>query len=105
MTIISDRGAQFTAQFLKSFLKGLGSNVNLSTAFNSQTNGQKEYIINTLEDMLRSCVINFNGRWDDYLPLLEFHTTIDTIQPSKRLYMNLFMGEDVNILLGCSRLV
>ncbi|WMV59271.1 hypothetical protein MTR67_052656, partial [Solanum verrucosum] len=37
VSIISDRGAQFTAQFWKSFQKGLGSKVNLSTAFHPQT--------------------------------------------------------------------
>ena len=72
VTIISDRGAQFTAQFWKSFLKGLGSKVNLSTAFNPQTYGKEEYIILTLEDMLRACVIDFKGIWDDYLLLIQF---------------------------------
>jgi len=60
VSIISDRGAQFTAQFWKSFQKGLGSNVNLSTVFHPQTNGQAERTIQTLQDMLRACVIE-NG--------------------------------------------
>ncbi|KAH0656975.1 hypothetical protein KY285_031857 [Solanum tuberosum] len=59
VSIISNRGAQFTAQFWKSFQKGLGSKVNLSTAFHPQTNGQAERTIMTLEDMLRACVIDF----------------------------------------------
>jgi len=54
ISIISDRGAQFTAQFWKSFQKGLGSKVNLSTAFHPQTDGQVERTIQTLEDMLRA---------------------------------------------------
>ena len=69
ISIISDRGAQFTAQFWKSFQKGLGSKVNLSTAFHPQTDGQAERTIQTLEDMLRACVIDFKGNWDDHLPL------------------------------------
>lgn len=44
---ISNRGAQFTVHFLKSFLKSLGSKVKLSTAFNPQTDGQEECIIRT----------------------------------------------------------
>nr|AAT39297.2 Gag-pol protein, putative [Solanum demissum] len=72
ISIISDRGAQFTAQFWKSFKKGLGSKVNLSTAFYPQTDGQAERTIHTLEDMLRACVIDFKGNWDDHLPLIEF---------------------------------
>ncbi|WMV58020.1 hypothetical protein MTR67_051405 [Solanum verrucosum] len=72
VSIISDRGAQFTAQFWKSIQKGLGSKVNLSTAFHSQKDGQAEHTIQTLEDMLRACVIDFKGNWDDHLPLIEF---------------------------------
>nr|XP_016457847.1 PREDICTED: uncharacterized protein LOC107781627 [Nicotiana tabacum] len=54
LSIISDRGAQFTAYFWKSFQKGLGTQVNLSTAFHPQTDGQAERTIQTVEDMLHS---------------------------------------------------
>jgi len=70
--IISDRGAQFTAQFWKSFPKGLGSKVNLSIIFHPQTDGQAECTIQTLEDMLRACLIDFKHNLDDHLPLIEF---------------------------------
>ncbi|KAH0679067.1 hypothetical protein KY284_020152 [Solanum tuberosum] len=65
-------GAQFTAQFWKSFQKGLGSKVNLSTAFHPQIDGQEKRTIQTLEYMLRACVIDFKGNWDNQLPLIEF---------------------------------
>lgn len=48
LSIISDCGTQFTFQFLKSFQKCLGIKVNLSTTFHPQTNGQAEWIIQTL---------------------------------------------------------
>ncbi|XP_049397331.1 uncharacterized protein LOC125861487 [Solanum stenotomum] len=72
ISIISDRGAQFTAMFWKSFQKSLGTQVNLSTTFHPQTDGQAECTIQTLEDMLRACVLDFKGSWDDHLPLIEF---------------------------------
>ena len=72
LSIISDRGPQFTSIFWKLFQKGLGTQVNLSTAFHPQTDGQAERTIQTLEDMLRACVIGFKGSWDDHLPLIEF---------------------------------
>ena len=52
MSIISDRGTQFTLQFWKAFQKGLGTQVFLSSTFHPQTDGQVERTIQTLEDML-----------------------------------------------------
>jgi transposase InsO family protein len=72
MSIISDRGAQFTAQFWKSFQAALGTRLNLSTTFHPQTDGQSERIVQILEDMLRACVLDFGGSWDQYLPMMEF---------------------------------
>ena len=46
--------------------------MNLSTAFHPQTDGQVKRTIQTLEDMLRACVINFKGSWVDHFPLIEF---------------------------------
>nr|XP_009770969.1 PREDICTED: uncharacterized protein LOC104221594 [Nicotiana sylvestris] len=60
-SIISDRRAQFTAHFWQSFQERLGTSVNLSAAFHPQTDGQAERTIQTLEDMLRACVLNFGG--------------------------------------------
>lgn len=51
--------------------KGLGTQVKLSTTFHPQIDDQAELTIQTLKDMLRSCVINFNGK--DHLPLIEFY--------------------------------
>ena len=70
--IISNRGPQFTSHFWKSFQKGFGTQVMLSLSFHQQTDGQAERTIQTLEDMLRVCVIDFKGTWDDQLPLIEF---------------------------------
>ena len=72
LSIISDRGAQFTSRFRSSFQKGLGTNVKLRTAFHPQTDRQAERTIQTLEDMLISCIFNFKRNWDKHLPLVEF---------------------------------
>ncbi|XP_070013094.1 uncharacterized protein [Nicotiana sylvestris] len=72
VSIISDRGAQFTANFWKKFQQGLGMQENLSTTFHPQTDGQAEQTIQTLEDMLHNCTLDFKGSWDDHLPLIEF---------------------------------
>ena len=59
LSIISYRGVRFTSRFWRSFQKGLGTNVKLSTAFHPQTDGQAEGMIQTLVDMLRECIIYF----------------------------------------------
>ncbi|WMV50783.1 hypothetical protein MTR67_044168 [Solanum verrucosum] len=61
LSIISNGGTQFTSQFRKSFQKGFGTCVKLSTVFHPQADGQTERIIQTLEDMLRASVIHFKG--------------------------------------------
>lgn len=82
LSIISDRDSRFTSNFWQSLQKALGTRVDLSTAYHPQTDGQTERTIQTLEDMLRSCIIEFGGNWDDHLPLIEFsynnsyHTSI-----------------------------
>nr|GEV45373.1 DNA/RNA polymerase superfamily protein [Tanacetum cinerariifolium] len=43
-----------------------------ATAFHTQTDGQSERAIQTLEDMLRSCALEWTGNWDDYICLVEF---------------------------------
>ncbi|GKD40904.1 putative reverse transcriptase domain-containing protein [Tanacetum coccineum] len=52
--------------------RALGTRLDLSTAYHPQMDGQSERTIQTLEDMLRACVINFGGSWDVHLPLAEF---------------------------------
>ncbi|GKD49492.1 putative reverse transcriptase domain-containing protein [Tanacetum coccineum] len=44
----------------------------MSTAYHPETNGQRERTIQTLEDMLRACVIDFGKGWINHLPLVEF---------------------------------
>ncbi|GJT23707.1 putative reverse transcriptase domain-containing protein [Tanacetum coccineum] len=72
VSIISDRDPRFTSRFWRSFQKSLGINLDMSTAYHPKTDGQSERIIQTLEDMLRACVIDFGSGWDKHLPLAEF---------------------------------
>nr|GEY48550.1 putative reverse transcriptase domain-containing protein [Tanacetum cinerariifolium] len=50
----------------------LGTRLDLSKAYNPKSDGQSERIIQTIEDILRACVIDFGGNWDTHLPLVEF---------------------------------
>ncbi|GJR89424.1 putative reverse transcriptase domain-containing protein [Tanacetum coccineum] len=72
VSIISDRDSHFTSRFWQSLQKALGMQLDLSTAYHPQTDGQSERTIQTLEDMFRACAIDFGGNWDTHLPLVEF---------------------------------
>ncbi|XP_052622326.1 uncharacterized protein LOC128127694, partial [Lactuca sativa] len=71
-SIISDRDSRFTSRFWQSLHKAMGTHLDMSTAYHPQTDGQSERTIQTLEDMLRACVIDFGKSWDTHLPLIEF---------------------------------
>ncbi|GKD74566.1 putative reverse transcriptase domain-containing protein [Tanacetum coccineum] len=55
VSIISDRDCHFKTRFWKSHQKALGTNLDMSTAYHPQTDGQSKRTIQTLEDMLRTC--------------------------------------------------
>ncbi|GJU41685.1 putative reverse transcriptase domain-containing protein [Tanacetum coccineum] len=91
VSIISDHDRRFTSHFWKSLNKALGTRLDISTAYHLQTDGQSERTIQTSEDMLRACVLDFGKGWDRHLPLVEFsynnsyHTSIKA-PPFKGLY-------------------
>nr|GFD11805.1 putative nucleotidyltransferase, ribonuclease H [Tanacetum cinerariifolium] len=70
--IVSDRDPRFTPRFWKGLQKAWGTRLKFSTAFHPQTDGQSERTIQTLEDVLRSCALEWTGNWDDYICLVEF---------------------------------
>nr|GEZ12776.1 putative reverse transcriptase domain, ribonuclease H-like domain, aspartic peptidase domain protein [Tanacetum cinerariifolium] len=55
----------------KSLQNALGTQLDMSTAYHPETDGQSERTIQTLEDMLRACVIDFRKGWEKHLPLVE----------------------------------
>ncbi|GJV29703.1 putative reverse transcriptase domain-containing protein [Tanacetum coccineum] len=55
-----------------SLQNALGTNLDMSTTYHPQINGQSERTIQTLEDMLRACAIDFGKGWVNHLPLVEF---------------------------------
>ncbi|GJV63491.1 putative reverse transcriptase domain-containing protein [Tanacetum coccineum] len=91
VSIISDRDGRFVSQFWQSLQEAFGTQLDMSTAYHPETDGQSERTVQTLEDMLRACVIDFGKGWDRHLPLIEFsynniyHTSIKAA-PFEALY-------------------
>nr|GFC12881.1 putative nucleotidyltransferase, ribonuclease H [Tanacetum cinerariifolium] len=67
--IVSDRDLRFASRFWKGLQKAWGTRLKFNTAFHRQTDGQTERTIQTLEDMLHSCALEWTGNWDDYICL------------------------------------
>ena len=72
VSIVSDRDPRFTAHFWKSFQKAMGTQLTMSITFHPQIDGQLERTIQVSEDMLRACVLDHKGSWEEHFPLVEF---------------------------------
>ncbi|GKA82038.1 putative reverse transcriptase domain-containing protein [Tanacetum coccineum] len=76
---------------IKPLRNALGTQLDMSTAYHPETDGQSERTIQTLEDMLQACVIDFGKGWGKHLPLVEFsynnsyHASIK-VAPFEALY-------------------
>nr|GEW66554.1 putative reverse transcriptase domain-containing protein [Tanacetum cinerariifolium] len=91
VSIICDHDFRFASNFWRSLQKALGTNLDISTAYHSQTDGQSERTIQTLKDILCACKINFRKGWVNHFPLVKFsynnsyHASIKSA-PFKALY-------------------
>ena len=72
VSIVSDRDPRFTAQLWKSLQRAMGTQLSMSTTFHPQTDCRSERTIQVLEDMLRACVLDLKGSWDEHFPLVKF---------------------------------
>ncbi|GJT59597.1 putative reverse transcriptase domain-containing protein [Tanacetum coccineum] len=72
LSIICDRDPRFTSNFWRSLQNALGTSLDMSTTYHPQIDGQSERTIQTLEDMLRACAIDFGRGWVNHFPLVEF---------------------------------
>ncbi|WVY99024.1 hypothetical protein V8G54_031175 [Vigna mungo] len=70
--IVSDRDPRFTSRFWQKLQDALGSRLRMSSAYHPQTDGQTERTIQSLEDLLKACVLDHLGGWSEILPLVEF---------------------------------
>jgi hypothetical protein len=89
--IVSDRDLKFTLNFWKGLFKGFRTNLNFSTAYHLDSDGQTERVNRVIEDILRMYVMDKPSRWEDYLYLVEFaynngyHASLK-MSPFKALY-------------------
>jgi len=70
--IISYKNLRFTSRFWQTLQEALGTKLRLSSAYHPQTDGKSKRTIHYLEDLLRICVLDHLGNWDEILTLVEF---------------------------------
>nr|GEZ02331.1 putative reverse transcriptase domain-containing protein [Tanacetum cinerariifolium] len=87
VSIICDHDGRFTSNFWRSFQKALGTDISMSTAYHPETNGQSERTIQTLEDMLRACVIDFGKETTKKIVLIK--QRIQATQDRQKSYADL----------------
>ncbi|WMV32390.1 hypothetical protein MTR67_025775 [Solanum verrucosum] len=83
LSIISDRGTQFTSKFWEKLHEELGTQLTFSTALHPQTDGESERTIQVLEDILRAYVIDFGGHWEKFLPLYVKLLGVDLVRDAQ----------------------
>ena len=76
ISIVSDRDPIFTSRFWPKLPEAFGTTLKFSTAYHPQTDGQSERTIQTLEDMLRASICDFQGSWDQHLPLVTMRVLV-----------------------------
>ncbi|GJS78276.1 reverse transcriptase domain-containing protein [Tanacetum coccineum] len=93
----TDSMEKLARMYLKeiSLQKALGTSLDMSTAYHPQTDGQSKRTIQTLEDMLRACVIEFGNGWVKHLPLVEFSYNNSITLASRLHHLRHFTDESV----------
>nr|GFB69183.1 putative reverse transcriptase domain, ribonuclease H-like domain, aspartic peptidase domain protein [Tanacetum cinerariifolium] len=87
VSIINDRDPRFAPNFWMSLQNALGTRLDMSTEYHPETDDQSERNIQTLEDMLRACAIDFGKGGEAQIlgPELTQETTEKIVQIKQRM--------------------
>jgi hypothetical protein len=100
-SLVSDRDPRITARYWRELSRVLGSEVNLSTAYHPQSDGQSEREIQTLVTALRAYVNAMGNDWDDYLPALELAFNSKQQASTGAAPFTLVYGVDARLPIDC----
>ncbi|MCO5594877.1 hypothetical protein L7F22_048912 [Adiantum nelumboides] len=71
-SIVSDRDPRMTSLFWRGLFENMGTTLKFSSSFHPQTDGQSEEANSTVLDLLKCYVSEHKGKWEQYLPLVEY---------------------------------
>ncbi|MCO5567431.1 hypothetical protein L7F22_021122 [Adiantum nelumboides] len=72
MSIVSDRDPCMTSLFWRGLFENMGTTLKFSSSFHPQTDGQSEEANSIVLDLLKCYVSEHKGKWEQYLPLVEY---------------------------------
>nr|GEW98172.1 reverse transcriptase domain-containing protein [Tanacetum cinerariifolium] len=98
ISIISDHDSHFTSRFWQLMQSALGTQLDMSTAYHPQTYGQSERTIQTLKDMLRACVLDFEKGWERRLPLCHLEKVSSDLENEESLTPELRLDDKINFV-------
>jgi hypothetical protein len=100
--IVSDRGTQFTSNFLERLHETLYTQLRFSSACHPHTNGQTERVNQILENMLRACALQYGRSWNKSLSYAEFFYNNSYQESLKMALFEMLYGHRYQTLLFCS---
>ncbi|GJZ39747.1 putative reverse transcriptase domain-containing protein [Tanacetum coccineum] len=86
ISIISDPDSRFTLRFWQSMQEALGTRLDMSTTYHPQTDSQSERTIQTLEDMLRACVLDFKGMQETTKKISQIKDRLKVVRDHQKCY-------------------
>ena len=98
--IISDRDPVFSSSLWRALQCELGTQLNFSSAYHPETNGQTERVNQILEDMLRMYVMDRQSKWEEYLHLVDLYITMVIIAPLGWHHFRHYMPDPIERLLA-----
>ncbi|GJU77065.1 ribonuclease H-like domain-containing protein [Tanacetum coccineum] len=89
ISIISDRDSYFTSRFWQSMQSAFGTQLDMSTTYHPETDGQSERTIQTLEYMIRAVLLISRKGWEDNLTIVQIRQRLQAVRDRKRSYANI----------------
>jgi hypothetical protein len=71
-SIVSDNDTKFVSHFWRTLWNKLGTNLSFNSSYHPPTDGHTKVVNRSLENLLRSLVIEHHNQWDHILPQAEF---------------------------------
>ncbi|MCO5567294.1 hypothetical protein L7F22_020984 [Adiantum nelumboides] len=71
-SIVSDSDPRMTSLFWRGLFENMGTTLKFSSSFHPQTDGQSKEANSTVLDLLKCYVSEHKGKWEQYLPLVEY---------------------------------